>query len=79
VKIQISFSFDVKQYTSAVLISRSSESTLALELAGTKNVLLVLGIKYLAPDLLQAELTDPSIDMEVCVVLLFNVLKYYSS
>jgi hypothetical protein len=58
VKIQISFSFDVKQYTSAALIPRSSESTLALELAGTKNVSLVLGIKYPALDLLQAELTD---------------------
>jgi hypothetical protein len=58
VKIQISFSFDVKQYTSAALIPRSSESTLSLELAGTKNFLLVLGIKYPVPDLLQAELTD---------------------
>ena len=76
-KIQISFSFDVKQYTSAALIPRSSESTLALELAGTKNVSLVLGIKYPTPDLLQAELTDPS--MEVYVVLLFNVLECYSS
>ena len=60
-KIRISFSFDAKQYTSAALIPRSSESTLALKLAGTKNVSLVLGIKYPAPDLLQAELTGSSV------------------
>jgi hypothetical protein len=56
-----SFSDVVKQYPRVVFIPNNSESILDFELPGIKNVSLVVGIKYPAPDVLLVVLMELSV------------------